>query len=524
MKWIAMVILASVCCTAQHTFPATDSNNAFTGTNSFQGVTVASLNTIDQQAGGDCGAKINAADSILGSRAGEIWLNQNCGTNWTRAVRLSAGHTLRCIQGGTYQTSAGVTLAGSNSGIIGPPTAANLLAATEPCTIQAANSALLPEVVHMTGSETFLRDITINGNKTNTGATLGVLGSGNRLDFQSVVVQNAVSHGISITTNGADLFAKVASFNNGGDGFLCTGIADLRMVQNQMQSNGANGIELNNCSSVSYSEGDIGGNQGDGLLAYGVAASGSNTGILIGNNIGQNQKNDVELIGTDGLGGCLGAYGWTIQGNNITGSGSKAKNNTYDNIKLTNDCYENVAGNNLGSPGTAGNYYKAANEVAETNSSIAHDNHIGDNSIHGTYATAPEIVSTFNPSYTVFPTGDDFSFYDNLGSVTPILQLSSNTNTLRLFGHPTQQEIQIQPDPLTTTVDLKAADTIFNVGIGNNGTGFKHKRGIAGCATSASAGAFCTTTFSWATPFADANYTVSCSGDGVTRVFQSTAE
>ena len=54
----------------------------------------------------------------------------------------------------------------------------------------------------MTGSGTFLRDITIDGNKTNTGATLGVLGSGNRLDFQSVVVQNAVSHGISITTNG----------------------------------------------------------------------------------------------------------------------------------------------------------------------------------------------------------------------------------------------------------------------------------------------------------------------------------
>lgn len=93
---------------------------------------------------------------------------------------------------------------------------------------------------------------------------------------------------------------------------------------------------------MSYSEGDIGGNQGDGLLAYGVAASGSNTGILIGNNIGQNQRNDVELIGTDGLGGCLGAYGWTIQGNNITGSGSKAKNNTYDNIKLTNDCYESL--------------------------------------------------------------------------------------------------------------------------------------------------------------------------------------
>ena len=42
------------------------------------------------------------------------------------------------------------------------------------------------------------------------------------------------------------------------------------------------------------------------------------------------------------------------------------------------------------------------------------------------------------------------------------------------------------------------------------------KRGVAGCATGASAGAVCTTTVTWNTAFADTNYTASCMGNGIT--------
>lgn len=60
----------------------------------------------DRFPGADCGARINSADSSLGSQAGEIWVNQLCGTNWSTTVNLSSGRTLRFVQGGVF--TAGV--------------------------------------------------------------------------------------------------------------------------------------------------------------------------------------------------------------------------------------------------------------------------------------------------------------------------------------------------------------------------------------------------------------------------------
>jgi hypothetical protein len=75
-----------------------------------------SIRFADQFLGSDCGAKINAADAALGTSQGEIWVNQNCGTTWGTLVSLSAGHVLRFVQGGTYTTSLGITMA-SNTDI-----------------------------------------------------------------------------------------------------------------------------------------------------------------------------------------------------------------------------------------------------------------------------------------------------------------------------------------------------------------------------------------------------------------------
>ncbi len=59
---------------------------------------------------------------------------------------------------------------------------------------------------------------------------------------------------------------------------------------------------------------------------------------------------------------------------------------------------------------------------------------------------------------------------------------------------------------------LTATDFTFNVGIGPDGSGFKHKR-VGGCATSAVQFNTCDTTVIWTTAFADTNYTVTCTGD-----------
>ena len=64
--------------------------------------------------GGDCGAKINAADAWLGDAPGEIWVDQACGTLWKTSLRFSGKRVLRFVQGGTYKVTKIVLPEGSN--------------------------------------------------------------------------------------------------------------------------------------------------------------------------------------------------------------------------------------------------------------------------------------------------------------------------------------------------------------------------------------------------------------------------
>jgi hypothetical protein len=63
-----------------------------------------------------------------------------------------------------------------------------------------------------------------------------------------------------------------------------------------------------------------------------------------------------------------------------------------------------------------------------------------------------------------------------------------------------------------SAVSVSAELTIGAGGMAANAAGFKHSRTTEGCATAASAGATCDVTITWGTTFADANYTVICSG------------
>jgi hypothetical protein len=62
---------------------------------------------------------------------------------------------------------------------------------------------------------------------------------------------------------------------------------------------------------------------------------------------------------------------------------------------------------------------------------------------------------------------------------------------------------------------LTSADFTFNVGIGPDGSGFKHRR-VGGCPTRPTQFNTCDITVTWTTAFSDANYTVTCTGDGIT--------
>lgn len=66
----------------------------------------------------------------------------------------------------------------------------------------------------------------------------------------------------------------------------------------------------------------------------------------------------------------------------------------------------------------------------------------------------------------------------------------------------------------TERLKVNEAGTTFSTGVGADGSGFKHKRGVSGCTTAAAAGATCSSTVTWGTAFADANYTATCNVNG----------
>lgn len=96
-------------------------NNTHSGTETFR-----NLNNIRYASGfsgSDWCAKETAADSDLGTAAGEIWVDSSAGRSACAAApTLSTGHVLHFIQGGTYSIGVGWTQSNiSFWGIIGPP-------------------------------------------------------------------------------------------------------------------------------------------------------------------------------------------------------------------------------------------------------------------------------------------------------------------------------------------------------------------------------------------------------------------
>ncbi len=131
----------------------TFAGGTFTG-GTFSGATLnaKTLNSTrfaDNFAGSDCGAKVNTADADLGATAGEIWVNQNCGTTWTTALVMSANHVLRFVQGGTYTLNVGQTISAANVGVVGDG----------PWTTVLSINFAAGDVFHFTGSGGYVRDV-----------------------------------------------------------------------------------------------------------------------------------------------------------------------------------------------------------------------------------------------------------------------------------------------------------------------------------------------------------------------------
>lgn len=138
-------------------------------------------------------------------------------------------------------------------------------------------------------------------------------------------------------------------------------------------------------------------------------------------------------------------------------------------------------------------------------------------SARGDAYTAEDVFGTMSirrvtntDSLVVGVVGDSFPRFDLLsggdiymgnGTVLDKVFAVDGARTMNLTSGSGQQSVQ----------QIKVT-----TGVANDGGGMKHKRGQAGCATAAAAGAVCTSTITWTTAFADANYTVECQGIGTT--------
>jgi hypothetical protein len=418
-------------------------------------------------AGPDCGAKIMTADRALASNSGEIWVDNSCGTTWTTAVNLSAGHVLRFVQGGLYVTRSGVTLSGATSGIVGPPTAVAIGGTSRQAsvTLMAATGSNLPAVLTMgPGYGVVADNIAVDGNKANGGtSSTGVaikVDRSNRYELRHVTGQNAKSHGLwvhSTGTNNEACCGKISSsffISNGGDGGYLETTADTFVVQSEFEGNSNHGLESRDSPTARISNSDFGGNQ-DGIhivstgLALWLGASGW---ILTGNQFGGNYRHDFYANGSAGR--------WTNVAHVLTGNfflGGGQADNIYDTIHLEDSGNLTITGNFFGGGGAHRYRYR----IFEGDSGYAAPSTIIGNvfnaggSASGLYkvlantavaANSEANAGTWLLQGAALANGTSLLWKDSTGIPRGILSMDT-TNTVAVQGHPARRVLSFQPLP-----------------------------------------------------------------------------
>lgn len=129
-------------------------------------------------------------------------------------------------------------------------------------------------------------------------------------------------------------------------------------------------------------------------------------------------------------------------------------------------------------------------------------------------------LSYYDGAWRRLPALDTVDTLTNKTLTNPILSATSPTAAGALGYNGTGSITVGDGSTNVALVNRTAVETLSNktlqspevsTGI-SQGSGLKHQRFGATCATAATAGATCTTIFSWTGGFADANYSVSCTG------------
>jgi len=363
-------------------------NKTFTGVTTFAGtfgecqVAPGLYVNADCYAGGDLGAKINAADAILGATAGEIWVDGLSGYTITTPVVLSADHILRFVQGGTYMVSASITL-GANSTLAGS-TGAMAVNTTPSVVLKMANAVNLSSMVNMSGSFGVIQDIALDGNRANN-STAGpnLLVSAARAEISRVTVLNSNSDGVQFTSaaSSSKIF-KLMSTQNNGNGLNCVATGDGFVSDSEFENSvAANGILLTDCPGWRIEHNDFGENYLYGVVLTGTfSGAGSSNTLLTGNQFG-NQ------IGASASGDLyINTFSFTdsIVGNQFIGSATY--NGTQSEISILDSGNNVIVGNLFSS--LPSNQALYAISATEGSPGVAGPNVISLNVLNGTFAGA----------------------------------------------------------------------------------------------------------------------------------------
>ncbi len=237
--------------------------------------------------------------------------------------------------------------------------------------------------------------------------------------LRHVQFRDFAADGIYVTSGNSDAWIDVESYFNGGDGLHLVHASDLFITESQFEANHRYGIETTNSPTLRLTHSDVGGNTEGGWYDSETAAGPwSGRQIVIGNQFGNNNGNDISWVGYDASARRYTSDGWVIVGNSFIGSDSRT-NNTYSAINIQ-DSMGNVIVGNYFECGGLHNYNYAVNIHESAPGREGQDTVVG-NSILGRCGTAqargvPSTLWSSNAGFPVVSVGGGASWTAGAGA------------------------------------------------------------------------------------------------------------
>jgi hypothetical protein len=259
-----------------------------------------------------------------------------------------------------------------------------------PVVLVQADGANLPYMVRCAFDAGSVRDIHLVGNKFNNPNALDVIYTEKRGNFfENLLVNTAGRHGIYVKSTSADSnsasiprFFAIACHENGEAGLKVEDATDPWVLGGCLfEENGTHGIHLQDAGGARIFNSDFAKNRQPGLYVHGnPGRAGSSQIMVMGNQFGQNYKEDIMIVGYEG--GEYVSIG-NIIGPNQFWSGVNRLNNATDAVVLLNTMQNMVSGNVFNSlPGTQ---YRCA--IAAVNTGFSRSDIWGPNSFVGSFGS-----------------------------------------------------------------------------------------------------------------------------------------